>query len=151
MICSLVGVPDEDNEQVRAWNDDILYLEEGSTEQGGERGARAMAAFYEYIGALAAEKRARPQEDLLSVLAGSELELEDGTTRLLSDAELVEYVILVTSRVPRRWRASSGTPRTCLPNTPAGVAVSWNRPGSSRARWRNFSGTRRRRRSRRGT
>ncbi len=97
VICSLVGVPDEDNEQVRAWNDDILYLEEGSTEQGGERGAGAMAAFYEYIGALAAEKRARPQEDLLSVLAGSELELEDGTTRLLSDAELVEYVILVTS------------------------------------------------------
>jgi cytochrome P450 len=95
VICELVGIPGQHYTLVRAWMDAITFLPEGETSQGVGPGEVAMAEFQAYIADLAAVRRAHPQEDLLSVLVEAELDLPDGTARPLTDAELVEYIVLI--------------------------------------------------------
>ncbi|WP_052867318.1 cytochrome P450 family protein [Streptomyces niger] len=84
VICHLLGVPEADRAQLRAWSDQLF--EAGAPD-------RIDAASYEvagYFGRLVAAKRAAPDESLLSALIAA----RDGADRLGED-ELVSLAVLI--------------------------------------------------------
>lgn len=64
VICELLGVPTEDRDDFSAWSDRVLSL----TEYGRDEVKAAGLSLYVYMQRLVAEKRERPQHDLLSEL-----------------------------------------------------------------------------------
>ena len=96
VIASLVGVPDEDHQRLREWTDAVLHLAEGSTAQGSAD-STAGVDLYHYFAAMAADRRQRPRDDLVSALLETEVELPDGTSRALTDIEVLQYVVLIAS------------------------------------------------------
>ena len=63
VICDLLGVPDVERSAFRRWSNTLL----SSDGSEADRGAAGLA-MAEYLGALVAEKRARPAEDMLSAI-----------------------------------------------------------------------------------
>ena len=79
VIMELLGMPLADAARVTGWGADILQL--GDTVIGGERAARAVAAYGRakgemrpYLAALLAERRDSPRDDLLSRLLHAEVD-----------------------------------------------------------------------------
>jgi cytochrome P450 len=64
VICDMLGVPAEDRDRFSYWSDTLLNL----TRYGKEEIEAAQAAFFEYMSAHVAAKRAEPGDDLLSEL-----------------------------------------------------------------------------------
>jgi len=92
VIFTLLGVPDADRRQLRAWMDDVLERNpDGSLP---ERALAAMAAIMPYWFALVAARRTRPDDGLLSALCDAEVETDDGRARL-GDGEIVGFCALL--------------------------------------------------------
>ncbi|MEV4555811.1 cytochrome P450 [Kitasatospora sp. NPDC049285] len=92
VICELLGVPERDRHRFRPLAADltttleILTGDEDLT--GADQAAEELAA---YFTELAAERRARPQQDLVSAL----VEVADADQQRLSDAELIANLALL--------------------------------------------------------
>jgi cytochrome P450 len=82
VICDILGVPYEDRERFRTWGETAVNV----TEYGSERVKWARAQLDGYISGLIAEKRANPEDDLLSVLTA----VRDGSADRLSEDELLD-------------------------------------------------------------
>jgi len=96
VISSLLGAPDEDQEQLRIWSDLTLHREPGET--GPSKAAMAASGdMWRYWQGQIKERRARPQDDVMSHLIQAQLEQEDGGTRPLSDGELYAFYLLISS------------------------------------------------------
>lgn len=80
VIAELLGVPDDDYDDFRRWSD--AMIEAGGGNLSPETAA-AVGELMQYVLAVAAERRRRPADDLISVLVQAELEGER-----LSDAEV---------------------------------------------------------------
>ncbi|HJT77565.1 MAG TPA: cytochrome P450, partial [Gemmataceae bacterium] len=96
VIAGMIGIPDEDWLRFTRWSDAILRLSHGRT--GGaeaERGAReftaATAEMSAYLTDMIAQRRARPQDDLLTRLVAAEVDGE----RLTHDEILGFFQLLV--------------------------------------------------------
>ena len=93
IICDLLGVPVEDQDQFKVWSQalaqgldpDFLLTDEVIKARG-----EAVMQFAQYFFELLAERRKAPGEDLLSLLVG----VEDGGT-VLSEAEMLSTCILL--------------------------------------------------------
>lgn len=84
MIADLLGIPEPDRHQLRPWSAAIVKMYElGYSDAELQAAGRAAREFMDYIGMLADERRARPQDDLISGLVSAE---QDGTR--LSEDEL---------------------------------------------------------------
>lgn len=81
VICELLGVPFEDRERFRAWSDAILSLTSHTPEEMRDN-RMALAG---YLAGLAAAKRERPGEDLLSAL----VQVHDEEGERLGGQELI--------------------------------------------------------------
>lgn len=91
VIGEMLGVPAEDRAQFRPWvRASTAVLELAVTPQGLADATVARAAMEEYFGALVAERRARPGDDLLTHLISAEDEGDQ-----LSERELVSTAILL--------------------------------------------------------
>jgi cytochrome P450 len=91
VICELLGVPHADHEQCRHWSEEIaLAIEPTVDDPTLQRADTAMLAYRDYFTALVAEKRAHPQDDLLTLL----MRAEDGGDTLTTD-ELVAMATLL--------------------------------------------------------
>ncbi|MEO8694680.1 MAG: cytochrome P450 [Acidimicrobiales bacterium] len=91
VICELLGVPHEDHEQCRAWSEEIaLAIEPVVPDEYLRRADAATRSYQQYFAALIAEKRARPQDDLLTLLIRAEDEGDQ-----LDNAELVAMATLL--------------------------------------------------------
>lgn len=95
VISVLLGIPEPDRDQYRRWVDQGLErdpetgeMPEGNLESMGKAGA--------YLLELLAERRKRPQDDLITVIAEAEYE-EPGGTRLLSDMEVTSFCGLLAA------------------------------------------------------
>jgi cytochrome P450 len=95
VISVLLGIPEPDRDQYRRWVDQGLErdpetgeMPEGNLESMGKAGA--------YLLELLAERRKRPQDDLITVIAEAEYEEPDGT-RLLSDMEVTSFCGLLAA------------------------------------------------------
>lgn len=91
VICELLGVPHDDHEQCRAWSEEIaLAIEPVVPDEYLRRADAATNAYQQYFGALIAEKRERPTDDLLTLL----IRAEDHGDQL-TNAELVAMATLL--------------------------------------------------------
>lgn len=94
VITRMAGVPEDYRQQVRHWIDTSLTREPGNmglTETG-------MAAAIEsgmYYFTLAQERRASPQDDMISRLITAEFRTESGELRTLDDAEIAGFAALL--------------------------------------------------------
>jgi cytochrome P450 len=88
VIASMLGVPDDDWRTLRAWVDGIV-ASRGivRTPEMMAEGDRSARAFHDYLAKLVAERRAKPQNDLMSGLVAA-----DERARKLDDDEIVTMI-----------------------------------------------------------
>ncbi len=96
VISVLVGIPEEDRATYRGWVDKGLERdpETGKPPAGAAEGMWSASA---YVGRLLAERRERPRDDLVSLLAHSEYEDVDGARKRLADHEVIAFVGLLAA------------------------------------------------------
>lgn len=96
VISALIGVPDADRDMIREWTDESLSRDDDNP-QIPARALAASARVGQYFYALATEKRARPTDDMISLLAHAEVEDDSGERQRLTDAELVGFCTLLSA------------------------------------------------------
>jgi cytochrome P450 len=89
VISEMLGVPPELRAQLRIWADLLVHREEGVEDVPAE-GMAAFGHIRAYFTELLAERRARPQDDLMSALLTVELDGER-----LSDGEILSFCNLM--------------------------------------------------------
>jgi cytochrome P450 len=101
VISIMLGVPKDGRQQIRHWTDLMLHREPGDpkpTQEGMEAGLAQIMYFLELI----AEKRAHPQDDMISRLIEVEVEHPvseggDGSTHRLDDGEIAGFATLLAA------------------------------------------------------
>jgi len=95
VISALLGVPEEDREEIREWTDILLHRDEGET---GSKGLHSEASgkIWEYFGRYVEERRTRPKDDMISDLMQAEIALPDGTQRKLENDKLLAFIGLLS-------------------------------------------------------
>ena len=94
VITAMLGVPEEDAQQVRHWIDDSLTREVGQVEVG-EQAMQANIDQAMFYFDLVAKRRADPGDDLFSKLVQAELERENGEMDKLDDLEIAAFASLL--------------------------------------------------------
>lgn len=94
VITSMLGVPPEDRQQIRLWLDIQLTREYGSFEMS-EAGMQAGIATGMFYYNLIQERRAHPQDDMITRLIDVEVERDDGTKTSLDDIEIAGFLSLL--------------------------------------------------------
>jgi cytochrome P450 len=95
VISAMLGVPEEDREQIRKWTDEMLHREPGETDPTPRIGpiiGELAGYFMRYVN----ERRERPRDDMMTDLLQAEVEDETGSKRSLSDAELLGFILLIS-------------------------------------------------------
>ena len=98
VILALLGFPEGMESEMRASVDNTMAIDETTAATGSRsviEGENIGSVVFELIPELCAERRAEPADDLITVLATHERELEDGSTRPLTDDEIMGYVALI--------------------------------------------------------
>jgi cytochrome P450 len=94
VIAKMLGVPDSDAHLLRPWSAEIcLMYELNPSEEYARRSARASVEFSEYLRTLSRERRAHPEEDLISGLA----QVLDEGQRLTEDELIGTCVLLLNA------------------------------------------------------
>lgn len=94
MIASLLGIPDEQIQYLRPWSNAIVKMYElGYTDQQVEEANRAATEFMEMIGGLAAERRIKPQDDLITEL----VQVENQGDKLTEDELRATAIFLLNA------------------------------------------------------
>jgi cytochrome P450 len=106
-ICILLGIPEPDRHRLFEWTDRCFDFPTGEAFAETDEFRAAMAELLSYGSALIAEKRARPTDDMLSIVVHATLPDQDPPT--LGDPELLFFFTLL-------FAAGSDTTR----NTAAG-------------------------------
>jgi cytochrome P450 len=94
VIARMLGVPAESRQQIRLWLDTQLAREYGSfemSEAGMQAGLETGLFYYNLI----QERRADPQDDMISRLIAVEVERDDGTMTSLDDVEITGFASLL--------------------------------------------------------
>jgi cytochrome P450 len=92
LIGALLGVPKEDQDQLRKWIDVTMrYEPDGLTAEKSD----AIRLCGEYMEALVEERRRAPRDDMVSELLAAEITRADGTTRGLDHNEVLAFFTLL--------------------------------------------------------
>ena len=91
VICTMLGIPVDDHEQLRLLTEQILHRDPGTLTPPATS-VDAATRVIEYFGSHVATKRKQPENDLVSALCAAELE-----GRLLDDAEILGFCFLLLS------------------------------------------------------
>jgi cytochrome P450 len=92
LIGALLGVPDEDQDQLRIWGDLLMRYEPFGV---SDEKAAAIASLNSYMAAMIEDRRQHPRDDMVSDLLAVELTREDGSTRRLSFGEVMAFFSLL--------------------------------------------------------
>lgn len=124
VICEILGVPEADRERVQKPAAEISAAVDPAVDEETLALANdAMAEILDYFGGLIAERRQRPQEDLLSQLIAVE---SDGA--VLTDAELLSTVVLLFGAGHETTKALLAQGLVALAAHPSQLALLRNRP-----------------------
>src|SRR5690606_8247024 len=88
VIADMLGVPREDRDRFRTWSTTLIQSNPIRGEFGP--GLDAAAALYEYFSAFLADRRAHPQDDLMTALVQAEVDGEH-----LTEEELLGFCLLL--------------------------------------------------------
>ena len=88
VIADMLGVPREDRDRFRTWSTTLVQSNPIRGEMGV--GLEAAAALYDYFSTFLAERRAHPEDDLMSALVQAEVE-----GQYLSEEELLGFCLLL--------------------------------------------------------
>jgi cytochrome P450 len=92
IIGAMLGVPDEDQDQLRIWGDQMLRFEpDGISAEKLD----AMQRFNAYMQAMVDDRRRTPRDDMVSDLLVAEIARADGSTRQLDDGEVIAFFTLL--------------------------------------------------------
>jgi len=94
VIFTLLGVPDADRHQLRAWMD-LSLDRDPDTPALPPRALEAMMHLMRYWFELVGELRRRPNDGLICGLFDAEIETDDGSTTRLTDGEIVGFCSLL--------------------------------------------------------
>lgn len=122
VICSILGAPEGDRQQVRHWIDEMLHREPGvakPTRQGMQAGLQTILYWLD----LSKEKRRHPTDDMLSGLVQTGLTDEEvaGFATLIAGAgsetvtKLVGGGVVLFDRNPGEWAKVLADPSGALP------------------------------------
>ena len=92
VITGMLGVPEQHVQQIRLWSDESLHREPGRIEigeQGRQANLQKAAVFYECL----QQHRARPRDDLFTMLIDADIERDNGELGKLTDIEIVGFAI----------------------------------------------------------
>ncbi|MBW2315597.1 MAG: cytochrome P450, partial [Deltaproteobacteria bacterium] len=95
VISTLLGIPEGDRDPVRNASNRILHREPGSPLPGPD-GLAAQGELMEYFDAAIAERRARPRDDIMTLLIEADLPASDGGGQL-DDIELRAFFNLLAT------------------------------------------------------
>jgi cytochrome P450 len=93
IITTMLGVPAADRQQLRLWLDQGLAREPGSMGPSQE-GLDAIMKTFGYYYELIQQRRAKPQDDMITRLIDAEI-VEDGEARRLDDIEIAAFANLL--------------------------------------------------------
>jgi cytochrome P450 len=96
VISTLLGIPESDRDAVRGWSNRVLHREPGQPLPPRES-LEAQQKLMEYFDAALAERRARPRDDIMTLLTRAEMPGEDGTPQRLTDVELRAFFNLLAT------------------------------------------------------
>ena len=96
LIADIVGIPEADRPVVFANTDIALRAGDPQSGISAADHGRAQLALYEYAQALGAEKRARPADDVWSIIANARVDDGTGTLEELSELELDMFFIVLS-------------------------------------------------------
>jgi cytochrome P450 len=104
MILALCGFPEGHEDEWRRGVDSMLSVSPNGEPQSMEDREAAIisadgalgSSLFQMLPELIEERRHTPQDDLMSVLVGSDLD-EDGTVRKLTDEEILSFVLLLSA------------------------------------------------------
>ena len=128
VISSLLGAPEEDQEQLRRWSDLALHREPGETGLS-QAALDASKDIFDYWQRQIDERRRHPGDDVMSDLAHADLEQDDGTTRKLSDGELHAFYGLISAAGNETVARFLGWAATLLARNPGERAKLVSDPG----------------------
>jgi cytochrome P450 len=94
VITTMLGVPEENQQQVRLWLDIALKRRPGQMRMA-RAGIEAMTQTGLMYYNLIQQRRADPQEDMISALIAAEVDREDGTRTSLDDIEISGFCTLL--------------------------------------------------------
>lgn len=132
VISAILGVPEGDRQQIRHWTDEMLHREPGNprpTQGGMDAGLQEVLYLYE----LAAEKRRRPTDDMLSALVQTGLTDAEvaGFGTLIAGAgsetvtKLVGSGVVLFHRNPGEWEKVLADPVEALPGAVEEILRYW--------------------------
>jgi cytochrome P450 len=116
-ISSLLGVPEEDQDQIREWTDGLLHRDPGETD-ATERHDRISQQLWGYFGRYVEERRKHPQDDMMTELVEAQIELPDGTKRSLGNVEILAFIGLLSGAGNETVARLLGTACTVLATNP---------------------------------
>jgi cytochrome P450 len=88
IIGALLGVPAEDQNQLRIWGDQQMQYEPGRRSPAtADAGLKLQA----YMSDMVRDRKQNPRDDMISDLLAGEMELTDGGTRPLSTLEVLSF------------------------------------------------------------
>lgn len=74
VICEMIGVPEEDRHLVFEWSNTLVGQQDPDFNRGPGAGEVAMAQMYAYCDRIAADRRIRPRDDIMSTLVHAEVD-----------------------------------------------------------------------------
>ncbi len=127
VITRMAGVPEEYRQQVRHWIDTSLHREPGQIDIG-EAGMQANIDTAMYYYGLVQERRANPQDDMISRLIAAEIPGEDGQLRKLDDIEITGFATLLGGAGAETVTKLIGSAVVDVRHAPRPVAEAARRP-----------------------
>jgi cytochrome P450 len=94
-VASLMGVPEEDRHDLMAWSNTTLDYEGRELGESSDEVAAAASSMAAYGSRLVADKRAAPDDGMISVAAHARIEEDGGGIRPLTDLELLMFFNLL--------------------------------------------------------
>ncbi|OBG27304.1 cytochrome [Mycobacterium alsense] len=94
VITTMLGVPEEDRQSVRHYQDEVMKREPGTTTMSaaGKKAVEENGLLYYN---LIQQRRAEPRGDMISALIAVEVDRDDGTKTKLDDVEITGFCMLL--------------------------------------------------------
>jgi cytochrome P450 len=148
VIAEYLGVPPEGREQMRAWSEDLgsVIFVSGNDKDRMRKGDEAMAALADFLRPVVRDRRANPQDDLLSGMVQAEMRGD-----FLSEDEVIANAILMVfaghettmnllangmvafSKFPDQWQRLRDDPSLAVKTTEE--VLRYDGPIRAMARW----------------